>query len=76
MIQKEQNGLENQEKIKVTVVDIKMPFSSMVWFMVKWAVAAIPALTILLVLGVLMLGMMGAVLPGMCKFLIKSLIWG
>jgi hypothetical protein len=68
--------LENQEKIKVTVVDIKMPFSSMVWFMVKWAVAAIPALTILLVLGALALGLMGAVLPGMCKFFIKSLIWG
>lgn len=34
----------------VTVVDIKMPFLSMVVFMVKWAVAAIPALIILFLL--------------------------
>jgi hypothetical protein len=76
MIPKEQNNLENQQKIKVTVVDIKMPFSSMVLFMVKWAVASIPALTILLLLGVFALGLMGSLLPGMCKFFIKSLIWG
>ena len=34
----------------VTVVDIRMPFLSMVVFMVKWAIAAIPALIILAVL--------------------------
>ncbi len=76
MGQKEMNKLESQDKIKVTVVDITMPFSSMVLFMVKWAVASLPALTILLLLGVFALGLMGAVLPGMCKFFIKSLIWG
>ena len=38
---------------RVVVVDIKMPFASMVVFMVKWAVAAIPALIILIVLGAL-----------------------
>jgi hypothetical protein len=32
---------------EVIVVDIKMPFWSMVFFMVKWAIAAIPALLIL-----------------------------
>lgn len=32
---------------RVTVVDIDMPFGSMVGFMVKWAVATIPALLIL-----------------------------
>lgn len=31
-----------QPRSEVTVVDIKMPFISMVVFMVKWAVAAIP----------------------------------
>ena len=36
----------------VTVVDINMPFSSMVIFMVKWSLAAIPA--------VLLLGGLGA----------------
>jgi len=37
---------------EVTVVDIKMPFGSMVAFMVKWALASIPAFLILLLLGV------------------------
>ena len=32
---------------EVTVVDIKMPFWSMIVFMVKWAIAAIPAILIL-----------------------------
>ena len=36
---------------KVTVTDIKMPFWSMVIFMVKWAIASIPALILLFFLG-------------------------
>jgi hypothetical protein len=75
MIQKEQ-VMEKSEKIKVTVVDIKMPFSSMVLFMVKWAVASIPAVTILFILGFFLLALAGAMLPSMCKFFIKSFIWG
>lgn len=35
---------------RVVVTDIRMPFWSMVIFMVKWAVAAIPALIILFLL--------------------------
>lgn len=31
----------------VVVVDLKMSFNSMVWFMVKWVIASIPALIIL-----------------------------
>src|SRR5215213_11997827 len=31
----------------VTVVDVRMPFGSMVAFMIKWALAAIPAIFIL-----------------------------
>lgn len=34
---------------EVTVVDIKMPFWSMVVFMVKWSIAAIPAILILVI---------------------------
>ncbi|PIB10698.1 hypothetical protein B853_24692 [Vibrio rotiferianus CAIM 577 = LMG 21460] len=34
-------------KQEVTVVDIKMPFMSMVIFMVKFAIASIPAMIIL-----------------------------
>ena len=37
----------DSEVSKVEVTDINMPFFSMVWFMVKWAVASIPAITIL-----------------------------
>jgi hypothetical protein len=41
---------------KVSVTNISMPFGSMVVFMVKWAVATIPALIILaIVIGVIML---------------------
>jgi len=35
----------------VVVTDIKMSFSSMVEFMVKWAIASIPALIILFFIG-------------------------
>jgi len=34
----------------VTVVDIRMPFGSMVVFMIKWALASIPALIIVWIL--------------------------
>ena len=36
---------------RVSVVDVNMPFGSMVIFMVKWAIASIPALLILAILG-------------------------
>lgn len=44
------------EKTEVVVVDVKMPFMSMVVFMVKWVVAAIPAFIILAVLGAMFSG--------------------
>ena len=37
----------NLEDSKVQVTDINMPFFSMVWFMVKWVIASIPAIIIL-----------------------------
>ena len=39
---------------QVVIVDINMPFFSMVTFMVKWAIAAIPALLILYLMGVIL----------------------
>lgn len=36
---------------RVSVVDVDMPFGSMVVFMVKWAVATIPAVFILVGVG-------------------------
>lgn len=43
-------------KNEVVITDIKMPFWSMVGFMVKWAIAAIPAIIILVFLGVTAMG--------------------
>jgi predicted amidophosphoribosyltransferase len=52
---------------RVAVVDVDMPFGSMVTFMVKWSLAAIPALLILLavafVVGLLFGGIGAALIP-------------
>jgi len=45
---------------QVVVTDIRMPFWSMLVFMIKWAIAAIPAFIILAVLG----GVAAALLSG------------
>ena len=41
--------MDRQENKEMVVVDIRMPFWSMVAFMIQWAIAAIPALIILYV---------------------------
>lgn len=46
-------------KNEVVITDIKMPFWSMVVFMVKWAIAAIPAIIILSLLGAILIGFLG-----------------
>ena len=43
----------------VTIEDIKMPFGSMVEFMVKWAIASIPAFIILFIIGFFVAGILG-----------------
>jgi hypothetical protein len=40
--------MENRQEVVVT--DIKMPFMSMVVFMIKWAIASIPAFMLLSIL--------------------------
>ncbi|WP_170286783.1 hypothetical protein [Thermochromatium tepidum] len=47
---------------RVTVIDIQMPFWSMVVFMVKAAIAAIPAIFILTVISSVVTGTMSALL--------------
>jgi hypothetical protein len=47
----EENDMENCAENKVTIVDVKMPFMSMVIFRVKATIAAIPAFIILAILG-------------------------
>lgn len=70
-------NLSEQGTGQVVVTDIKMPFWSMVTFMVKAAVAAIPALLILLfsgfgfvVIGIVILAAFGFGLEGL-KNIIK-----
>jgi hypothetical protein len=48
--------MEEKESNHVVVVDVKIPFLSMVVLMVKWAVAAIPALIILAIIGTVFFG--------------------
>jgi hypothetical protein len=56
--------MENDRTNEVTIVDIKMPFWSMVVFMVKAAVASIPA--VFIVSGIVALAMFGmTVLAGL-----------
>ena len=52
------------EEKDVVVVDIKMPFWSMVVFMVKWGVASIPAIIILVVVFALLSGVLGGLFAG------------
>lgn len=47
---------------QVVVIDIQMPFVSMVIFMVKWAIAAIPAVIILAFLFMIVTGFFGGIL--------------
>ena len=46
---------------KVEIVNIDMKFWSMVWFMVKWAFASIPALIIIVLIGFIL----NMVIPGL-----------
>lgn len=41
----------SNDRTEVVVVDVKIPFGSMVILLVKWAIAAIPAAVVLVILG-------------------------
>ncbi|ORU90947.1 MAG: hypothetical protein A6F72_00020 [Cycloclasticus sp. symbiont of Poecilosclerida sp. N] len=47
---------------KVSITDVRMPFISMVIFLVKLSVAAIPAFIILSIVGSILFGIFGTVL--------------
>lgn len=49
--------MENGNNVKIT--DINMPFGSMVIFMVKWAVASIPAMLIMMLAGTIITAIFG-----------------
>ena len=54
-----------QNEREVVVVDIRMPFWSMVIFMVKWAVASIPALVVLAILLSIVMGLVTGLFGGL-----------
>ena len=49
---------------EVVVTNIKMPFGAMVVFMVKWAIATIPALIILSLVGSIVIGLLSTIFGG------------
>jgi hypothetical protein len=51
--------MNDEEAKKVIVVDLQMPFLSIVVLMVKWALASIPAIIILVVIFSIVSGLMG-----------------
>ena len=50
---------------EIVVTDAKIPFMSMVVLLVKWALAAIPAMIILIVIGMVLSMIFGALFGGM-----------
>lgn len=52
------------DKREVVVTDVKIPFWSMVVLLVKWAIAAIPALIILVVIGAVVSTVIAAIFGG------------
>lgn len=49
----------------VVVTDVDMSFGNMVWFMVKWALASIPAMIIIAIIVAVLAVVLGGVLGGM-----------
>jgi hypothetical protein len=50
---------------EIVVTDVKIPFMSMVVLLVKWALAAIPAMVILIIIGMILSMIFGALFGGM-----------
>lgn len=60
--------MDTENNNQVVITDVKMPFTSMVIFMVKAAIAAIPALIILTILGTITAVVLGGILGGNSNF--------
>ena len=50
---------------RVVVTDIRMPFLSMMVFMIKWVIASIPAFIILSILGAIVTAILGTLMGGL-----------
>jgi len=53
--------MESNTTREVVVTDVKMPFGSMVVFMIKWSLAAIPAIIILAIIWAIAIGVFGGI---------------
>ena len=61
--------MDNNYVNRVSIVDIKMPFWSMIVFMVKASLASIPALIILAIIYAVLAAIFGGVLVGLGSIL-------
>ena len=55
-----ENIITKPKHQRVVITDIRMPFLSMVIFMVKWSIAAIPALIVLWFIVIILMGIVMA----------------
>ena len=56
--------MEDSNISQVNIVDVRMPFWSMVTFMVKWVIASIPAFIILTIIGAIVIAVLGGISGG------------
>ncbi len=60
--------MDTQDSIKVSIIDIKMPFLSMVIFLVKLSIAAIPAFIIMSIVGSFLFAVFGTAMHSGMRF--------
>jgi len=61
--------MENNEVNQITITDVKVPFLSMVIFMVKAALASIPALIVLAIIGAVIFAALGTMSGEFTRYL-------
>jgi hypothetical protein len=64
--------MPDESRNHVSITDVDMPFLSMVRFMVKWAIASIPALIILMILAAIFWGTLIAVVASVGSALSRA----
>ncbi len=60
--------MDNSDTNQVNIIDVRMPFWSMVAFMVKAAIASIPAFIILAIIGEIVFSVLGGIFSGIAFF--------
>jgi hypothetical protein len=60
--------VDSRETTKVSIIDVKMPFISMVIFLVKLSIAAIPAFIIMSIVGSVLFAIFGTAMHTGMRF--------